>query len=107
MRSWIAVLILACSMAPAVLAQEGTPNGGRRVMERAAPAYPELARKLDLEGTVKLRVTVAPDGAVTQSEVEGGNPVLAKAAQDAVRKWRWAAAPQETKEQVQLNFHPK
>jgi hypothetical protein len=44
---------------------------------------------------------------VKQSEVLGGNPVLAKAAQDAIRKWRWAAAAQETREEVQLNFHPK
>ena len=100
-------MILAFSMAPAVMAQDGTAVGGRRVMERAAPVYPELARRLGLQGTVKLQVTVGPDGAVKQSEVLGGNPVLAKAAQDAVRKWRWAAAPQETKEQVQLNFRPK
>lgn len=89
------------------MAQEGTAVGGRRVTEKAAPVYPELARRLNLEGTVKLQVTVAPDGAVKHSEVLGGNPVLAKAAQDAVRKWRWVAAPQETKEQVQLIFRPQ
>ncbi len=88
------------------MAQEGTAVGSRRVTERSLPAYPELARRLGLKGTVKLQVTVAPDGAVKQSEVLGGNLVLAKAAQDAVRKWRWVAAPQETKEQVQLIFHP-
>jgi TonB family protein len=94
-------------MAQPVLAQEESLAGVRRLTEKSLPVYPELARRLSLEGVVKLRVTVAPDGAVKQSEVLGGNPVLAKAAQDAVRKWRWAAAAQETKEEVQLNFHPK
>ena len=107
LRYGIAVLILAFTLAQTVLAQEGSPVGVRRVTEKSAPVYPELARKLSLVGVVKLRITVAPDGAVNQSEVLGGNPVLAKAAQDAVRKWRWAAAAQETREEVQLNFHPK
>ena len=88
LRNWITASVLAFSMAPAVMAQDGTTDGGRRVTERAAPVYPELARRLNLEGVVKLRVTVSPDGAFKQSEVLGGNPVLAKAAQDAVRKWR-------------------
>jgi len=107
LRCGNAVLMLAFAMAQPVLAQEGPPDNARRVTEKAVPVYPELARRLNLEGVVKLRVTVAPDGAVKQSEVVGGNPVLAKAAQDAVRKWRWATAAQETKEEVQLNFHPK
>lgn len=94
-------------MVQGILGQEGSPASARRVMEKAAASYPELARKMNLAGTVKLRVSVAPDGTVKQSEVLGGNPVLAKAAQDTVRKWKWAPAPQETKEPVELNFHPK
>lgn len=107
LRYWMAVLILSFSMAQLGLAQEGNPDSGRRVKERSAPVYPELARRLNLAGMVKLRVTVAPDGAPRESEVLGGNPVLVKAAQDAVKKWRWTAAAQESKEEVQLNFHSK
>jgi hypothetical protein len=32
--------------------------------------------------------------------------LLAKAAIDAIEKWKWAPAAQETKELVELNFHP-
>jgi len=64
------------------MAQEGTAVGGRRLMEKVAPVYPALARRLNLEGVVKLRVTVSPDGAFKQSEVVGGNPVLAKPAEE-------------------------
>jgi hypothetical protein len=38
--------------------------------------------------------------------VVGGSPVLAKAAVDAIEKWKWAPGPQETKELIELNFHP-
>jgi len=71
------------------------------------PAHPELARRLNLVGLVRLRVPVAPDGKPKLIEVVGGNPVLTKAAEDAVLRWKWAPGPQETKELVQLNFHPK
>ena len=106
MRRWIAVTVLACAVAhPIILAQE--TESLRRISDKVVPAYPELARNLNLKGMVKLRVTVMPDGVVKQTEVLGGNPLLAKAAQDAVKKWKWAPASQETKELVDLNFHPK
>ena len=106
MRPWIAIIVLVCSVAcPMVSAQEA--DSLRRISDKVTPVYPELARNLNLKGIVKLRVTVMPDGAVKQSEVLGGNPLLAKAAQDAVKKWKWAPAAQETKEVVELNFHPK
>ena len=104
---WAAILAFAASTALFTFGQEETLASVRRVTERSVPAYPDLARKLNLVGVVKLRVTVAPDGVVIQSEVLGGNPVLAKSAQDAVRKWRWASASKETEEEVLLNFHPK
>jgi len=107
MRRWVAGLIFAFSMALPVPAQEGVPDGARRVMEKSAPVYPDLARRLNLVGVVKLRVSVAPDGTPKHVEALGGNPVLLKAAQDAVRTWRWAAAPQETKEEVLLSFRPR
>jgi hypothetical protein len=51
-------------------------------------------------------VVVAPSGKAKFTQVIGGNPLLAKAAVDAIEKWKWAPAAQETKELVELNFHP-
>jgi hypothetical protein len=51
-------------------------------------------------------VVVTPSGKVKFTQVIGGNPLLAKAAVDAIEKWKWAPAAQETKELVELNFHP-
>jgi membrane protein involved in colicin uptake len=51
-------------------------------------------------------VVVAPNGKAKFTQVIGGNPLLAKAAVDAIEKWKWVPAAQETKEPVELNFHP-
>ena len=78
----------------------------RKLTTRTPLVYPSLARNLNLEGSVRLRVNVAPNGVVKSSEVLGGNAVFSKAAQDAVINWKWAPAPQESKELVNLSFHP-
>jgi membrane protein involved in colicin uptake len=49
---------------------------------------------------------VAPNGTVKSLQVKGGHPVLAQAAADAVRKWRWVQAAHETKEPVVVKFDP-
>jgi TonB family protein len=109
MRPWRAItLIVLCatvglSSLP-VLAQQ--PEGLRKVLDKVTPQYPELARTLHLAGTVKLAVIVAPNGSVKSVRPIGGNPVLLKAAEDAIGKWKWAPAPQESQELVDLRFHP-
>jgi len=68
------------------------------------PVYPDLARRLQMSGVVKLRATVAADGSVKSIETVGGHPILIKAAQDAVTKWKFAPAPAETRELIEINF---
>ncbi|HWY56679.1 MAG TPA: energy transducer TonB [Terriglobales bacterium] len=90
--------------APFSVAQQDQREGERKLLTKVAPAYPELARRTNLHGVVKLMVVVAPDGKVTSTEVVGGNPVLVQAAVDAVRKWRYEAAAEQTHRVVELRF---
>ncbi|MGA7847673.1 MAG: energy transducer TonB [Terriglobales bacterium] len=90
---------------PLSLAQEQS-DGKRKVVSRVAPAYPDLARKMRIAGTVKVEVVIAPSGKLKLTQVIGGNPLLVKAAVDAIEQWKWEPAPQETKERIELNFHP-
>jgi TonB family protein len=71
------------------------------------PAYPELARKLNLTGTVKVEVVVAPNGSVKDAKVVGGHPVLANAALEAVKKWRFEPAAMESSGVVDFKFEPR
>jgi TonB family protein len=59
---------------------------------------------MHLAGVVKLQVTIAADGSVKSVSPLGGNPVLLKAAQEAVSRWKYTPAPEETLEVVELRF---
>ncbi|MGD0417186.1 MAG: energy transducer TonB [Terriglobales bacterium] len=87
------------------LAQE-QPEVQRKIVNKVDAVYPELARKLQISGTVRLEAVVEPNGKLKLTQVIGGNPVLAKAAVEAIEKWKWAPAPQETKELVVIYFRP-
>jgi TonB family protein len=86
-------------------AQEQT-EAKRKVVNKVLPVYPELARKMQIHGTVRVEVVIAPSGKVKMTHVIGGNPVLAQSAVGAIEQWKWAPAPQETQELVELSFHP-
>jgi TonB family protein len=102
--------LLICSIigalhSPAILfAQPDQSAIPRKVLSKVAPSYPDLARKANAHGLVRLRLTVEPDGKVSSAEAIGGNPVLVKASLDAVLKWKFAPKPQTTKELIELTF---
>jgi TonB family protein len=87
-------------------AQDAQTEMTRKVKSKVQPVYPDLARKMSLSGTVKVEVVVAPNGAVKEAKVVGGPPVLANAALDAVRKWRFEAAAGESSGIVNFKFEP-
>jgi outer membrane biosynthesis protein TonB len=60
---------------------------------------------MNLGGTVKVIAVVAADGEVKNVEPVGGSPLLIKAAQDAVSKWKFAPGP-ESREPVEFHFSP-
>jgi TonB family protein len=96
------VLMFAPNHAPA---QESS-EGARKVVSRVTPQYPIIALRMSIQGNVKVEVLVAPNGAVKSLEVKGGHPMLADAAQNAVRQWKWEPAAHETHESVELKFNP-
>jgi TonB family protein len=91
---------------PRVQAQDAQSEITRQVKSKVLAVYPELARKMNLSGTVKVQVVVAPNGSVKEAKVVGGHPVLANAALDAVRKWRFEPAAAESSGIVNFKFEP-
>jgi TonB family protein len=100
------VLALATGTVATFHAQDSDNEVTRKVRSRVEPMYPALARKMNLTGTVKVEVVVAPDGTVKEAKVVGGHPLLASAALDAVRKWRFEPAPVESTGTVNFKFEP-
>jgi len=103
----LAIMAIAAGLGAAGLrAQDGEGDIPRRVKSKVQAVYPELARKMNLSGTVKVQVVVAANGTVKDAKVVGGHPVLANAALDAVRKWRFEPATGESTGIVDFKFEP-
>jgi TonB family protein len=60
-----------------------------RLLSRTEPHYPPQALTAHRAGNVVLEVRVAEDGTVTNIRTLSGDPLLAGAATDAVRNWRY------------------
>jgi TonB family protein len=101
----VLLLLLPVAFSAASSQDSDASRQARQVVRRVPPAYPDLARRLQISGIVKVRATVAPNGSVKLIEPVGGNPVLLKAAQEAVANWKYAPAPDETRELIELHFN--
>ena len=76
---------------------------------RVQPNYPALARQARIQGQVVLRAIISREGAIENLQVLSGHPMLAPAAVDAVRQWRYRpyvlnGEPVEVETQVTVNF---
>jgi len=80
------------------------PVESRKVKVRVNPAYPDLARRMNITGSVNLLLTVAPDGSVKDCRPVGGHPLLVDAATTAARKWRYEPAAQSSTISVMFKF---
>lgn len=79
-------------------------EGSRKIRSKSAVVYPDLARRMYVSGKVKLELVVSPEGKVRQSRVLGGHPLLAQAAQEAVRGWKFESAKEESTVLVEFTF---
>ncbi len=59
------------------------------LLSRTEPHYPAMARATHRSGNVVLEVQVAEDGSVSKVRTLSGDPILAAAATEAVRNWRY------------------
>ncbi len=76
----------------------------RKVKTKVDPEYPELARRLNLKGVVRVQVTVAAGGTVKEVKELGGNPVLLDALVRAVKKWKYEPADKDSVLEVKFDF---
>jgi protein TonB len=97
---------------------EPTPVKRIRVASRVAeanlihdvpPQYPPEAGRARVEGAVVLLALIGRDGTIQDVRVESGLPILAKAAIDAVKQWRYKpymidGEPVEVDSRITINF---
>jgi TonB family protein len=97
--------IVSFSFAPPSHGQQDSKSD-RKVATRVEPDYPPVLRMRQIGGTVRLEVTITPQGTVENAKVLGGNPILAESAVTAVKKWKYVSAETATTTTVSLVFNP-
>ena len=102
--STVGAIVLPCKLAAQTSQNEEII---RRAKTKVQPAYPELAKKMQISGTVKIEVVVSTNGTVKEARVVGGHPVLANAALDAAKKWRFDPAATESTGVIDFKFEPR
>jgi TonB family protein len=105
----LAVLSLSLAVKPvkAGAQQNQTDEIVRRAKTKVQPEYPDLARRMNITGSVKIQVVVLPNGTVKDARVVGGHPVLATAALEAAKKWRFEPAAEESSGVIDFKFEPR
>ena len=104
----VLLLLLSCLLVPGVSQNQDTSGPApRKLVRKTMPVYPEMAKRMNLKGTVKLFAVVAPDGTVKSTQPMGGSPLLIQAAQEAISNWKFAPASAESKELIELHFNPE
>jgi TonB family protein len=79
------------------------------VSRSVKPGYPMLARQMKVQGSVILQALIGRDGLIQDLRVLSGPPILASAAQEAVKQWHFKPHYQgpdtvETQAKITVNF---
>jgi len=90
-----------------VRVSQGVSSG--LLIKKVQPAYPPLARQARIQGQVLLQAQISKDGSIENLSLISGHPMLAPAAIEAVKQWRYKpymlnGEPVAVDTQVVVNF---
>jgi len=104
---------------PPVTVREGVVSAGDRVQmspqaqqtvtRSVPPDYPLLARQMKVQGAVVLQALISKEGVIQELQIVSGPVILATAAREAVKQWRFKPYYQngqavETEARITVNF---
>jgi len=86
-----------------------SPQTARSVTVSVPPDYPLLARQMKVQGAVILQALISREGAIQELQIVSGPAILATAAREAVKQWRFkpyyqSGQPVETQARITVNF---
>ena len=79
------------------------------LIKKVTPNYPQLAKQARIQGQVVLQAEISKDGTIQNLQLISGHPMLAPAAIEAVKQWRYKpyllnGEPVAVETQVVVNF---
>jgi TonB family protein len=86
-----------------------SPQAQQTVTRSVPPDYPLLARQMKVQGAVVLQALISREGAIQELQIVSGPGILATAAREAVKQWRFRpyyqnGNPVETQARITVNF---
>ncbi len=86
-----------------------SPQTMQSVSVSVPPDYPLLARQTKVQGAVHLQALISRDGTIQELQILSGPGILAAAAREAVKQWRFKpffqnGQPVETQARITVNF---
>jgi TonB family protein len=86
-----------------------SPQTAQSVSVSVPPDYPLLARQMKVQGAVILQALISREGAIQELQIVSGPGILATAAREAVKQWRFkpyyqGGQPVETQARITVNF---
>jgi protein TonB len=79
------------------------------LIKKVTPNYPQLAKQARIQGSVVLQAEISKEGTIQNLQLISGHPMLAPAAIEAVKQWRYKpyllnGEPVAVETQVVVNF---
>jgi len=79
------------------------------LVKRVQPRYPAQAMQMRIQGSVEMQATISKTGDITNLKVVSGDGLLSRAAQEAVKQWKYKpyylnGDPVEIQTQILVNF---
>jgi TonB family protein len=90
----MAAILFLCGLAATCISVAATNDSP--VLGADMPLYPVMARTAKITGKVEIQVVTGADGKVISAQLKNGHPLLARAALDNVKTWRFAGASERT-----------
>jgi TonB family protein len=118
-RHLVAAFLLIVGLSSLSAAQAGPPGPpfvhaaesvmAEQLVTKVPPIYPPLARQAHIQGKVVLQVRISKSGDVVDLQLVSGHPMLATAAIEAVKQWKYKphllnGGPVEVETNVTVNF---
>jgi TonB family protein len=103
----LSVPVAAPVPSPMLKVSQGVTQG--LLMKRVQPIYPRQAMQMHISGSVQLQAVISKTGSISSMKTLSGDPVLAHAAMDAVKQWKYKpymldGEPVDIQTQVTVNF---
>jgi TonB family protein len=79
------------------------------LVKKVAPVYPQQALQMKIQGSVQIMATISKDGNITNMKLLSGDGILARAAMDAIKQWKYKPyyldnQPVDIQTQITVNF---